>query len=452
MFSKLQSIWRNEDLFRRVVKNSGHLLSGNVIAAGLGFAQGILAFRLLGVADWGLVTTIITFASNINRLLTFRMSEVVVKRLGEAQTRNSPGSSAERGAKAEAAAAVKAAMLAESFTSLAAFLVLAALTPWAAQIFAKNPQTSPFFLFYGLILLTNAATESSTGVLQAQRRFDWIARLNILQSLLTAGVILYAFVAGRGLETVLLAYILGKSVNGLGLVFLAFGQLRQTLGADWWKTPLASLPEKRSMVTFMLNTNLIGTVNLFTRDNIPLYLAALLNTTQVGYFKLALGLINLILLPLDPLIWPTYTEISRTVAEKQWAATRQLLRRVSLTTGSVVAAIGGGLALTGWLLLPLLYGPQALPAYPALLILLIGYGFASIFQWNRPLLLALGKSGDPVWISLAVGLVELALIFSLVPRFGYLALAGLLSGYFVLSISWMIGRGWTEMARQEAKK
>lgn len=440
MLSKLQAIWREDALFRRVVKNSGHLLSGNVIAAGLGFVQGILAVRLLGVADWGLVATVITFASNINRLLTFRMSEVVVKRVGEALT---------RGAKAEASAAVKAAMLAESLTSLAAFLVLAALTPWAAQTFAKNPQTGPFFLVYGLILLTNLAAESATGVLQSQRRFDWIARLNILQSLLTAGVILYAFLARRGLETVILAYVLGKSVNGLGLVFLAFWQLRQTLGADWWKTPLASLPEKRGMLTFMLNTNLIGTVNLFTRDNIPLYLAALLSTTQVGYFKLAQGLINLILLPLDPLIWPTYTEISRTVAEKQWAATRQLLRRVSLTTGSVVGAIGGGLALTGWFLLPFLYGPQALPAYPALLILLIGYGFASTFQWNRPLLLALGKPGDPVWISLAVGVVELALIFSLVPHLGYLALAGLLSAYFVVSISLMIGRGWTEMARQE---
>jgi O-antigen/teichoic acid export membrane protein len=201
------------------------------------------------------------------------------------------------------------------------------------------------------------------------------------------------------------------------------------------------------MFTFMLNTNLIGTVNLFTRDNIPLYLAALLSTTQVGYFKLAQSLINLILLPLDPLIWPTYAEISRTVAQKQWDATRQLLRRVSLITASVVMAVGGFLALTGWFLLPLLYGAQALPAYPALLILLVGYGFASIFQWNRPLLLALGKPGYPVGVSLVVGLVELALIFSIVPRLGYLALAGILSAYFVTSISIIIWRGFDEIKR-----
>jgi O-antigen/teichoic acid export membrane protein len=439
LLSKLQNLWRNDVLLRRVVKNSGHLLSGNVIAAALGFAQGILAVRLIGVTDWGLVATVITFASNVNRLLTFRMSEVVVKRLGEALP---------NGKKAEAAAVVKAAMLTETATSIAAYLVLVILTPWAANTFAKNLQTGPLFLFYGLILLTNLIAESSTGVLQAQRRFNWIARINVVQSVFTSGIVLYAFLAGRGIYEIVFAYVIGKSINGIGLAVLAIGELNKTLGAGWWKTPLRSLPEKRGMFTFMLNTNLIGTVNLFTRDNIPLYLAALLSTTQVGYFKLAQSLINLILLPLDPLIWPTYTEISRTVAQKQWDATRQLLRRVSLITTSVVLAIGGFLALTGWFLLPLFYGAQALPAYPALLILLVGYGFASIFQWNRPLLLALGKPGFPVVVSLAVGLPELALIFSIVPRLGYLALAGILSAYFVTSIGIIIWRGLDEIRRQ----
>jgi O-antigen/teichoic acid export membrane protein len=436
--SKLRSAWHSDDLLRRVVKNSGHLLSSNALGAVLSFAQGILAVRLIGVTDWGLVTTVITFASNINRLLTFRMSEVVVKRLGEALA---------LGDKTAAAAAVKAAMLMETATSLVAYLVLAVLTPWAARTFAQNLQTAPLFLFYGLILLTNLIAESSTGVLQASRRFSWIARVNMVQSLFTAAIILYAFLAGRGPVEILLAYVVGKSINGLGLALLAWRELRETLGAGWWKTPLSRLAGRRGMLTFMLNTNLIGTVNLFTRDNIPLYLAALLNTTQVGYFKLAQSLVNLILLPLDPLIWPTYTEISRTVARKEWDATRQLLRRVSLMTAAVVIGVGGFLALTGWFLLPLLYGAQALPAYPALLILLVGYGFASIFQWNRPLLLALGKPGYPVLVSLVVGGFELILIFTLVPRLGYLALAGILSAYFVISIGLMIWRGLDEIQR-----
>ena len=448
LYQQTGALWREDATLQRVIKNSGHLLSGNLIAATLGFAQGILAVRLIGISDWGLVTTVITFASNINRLLTFRMSEVVVKRLGEALPRLQPGLEPERTKKMEAAVVVKTAMLVESTTSILAYLVLLLLTPWAAINFAKNQQTAPLFLFYGLILLSNLIAESSTGVLQALRRFDWIARINVIQSIATAGLILYAFLNNQGIFGVILAYVTGKSINGIGLAFLAVRELGKTLEPDWWKVPFNSLPNRKSMFMFMLNTNLNGTVNLFTRDNIPLYLAALLNTTQVGYFKLAQSLINLILLPLDPLIWPTYAEISRTVAQKQWDATRQILRRVSAITASAVIGIGSFLALTGWYLLPLLYGEQARPAYPALLILLVGYGFASIFQWNRPLLLALGKPGYPVLVSLLAGLVELVLIFTLVPQLGYLALAGILSSYFIVSVGVTIWRGFSEIKRQ----
>ena len=464
MLSRITSIWRNDPILRRVVKNSGHLVSGNAVAALLGYGQSLLVVRLIGVPDLGLVTAVITFASNINRLLTFRMSEIVVQRLGAALPRSSPGSGEvvpvlERGTgegeKVEAAAAVKAAMLTEAVTSIVAFIILAVLTPWAAVSFGKDIQTAPLFLFYGLILLTNIIAESSTGALQALRRFDSIARINVAQSIVTAGLILAAFLMGRGIFEIILAYVVGKSINGLGLAVLALRELHQVLGAGWWKTPLRKVGDKRGMFTFMLNTNLNGTLNVFTRDNIPLYLAYLLGTTEAGYFKIALSLINLIIIPLDPLIGPTYSEISRTVALKQWDATRQLLRRVSLITTSVVVAIGSGLALTGWFLLPLLNGgPAAAPAYPVLLILLIGYGFASIFQWNRPLMLALGKPSYPLLVSFLVGLAELALIFGLVPlvpHFGYLVLVGIFSAYFVVSIGIIVWRGLAEITRRSAQ-
>lgn len=438
LFQKLLTVWRSDPLFRRVIKNSSHLLSSSAVVALLGFAQSILAARLIGVPALGLVTTVTTFASNINRFLTFRMSEVVVKRLNAALV---------EGRKDQGAAAVKAALLIEIGTSILAYLVLLALSGWAASTFAADfmddPLTVGLFRFYGLILLTNFVTESSTGVLQATRRFNWISRLNILQSLATAAIILYAFVFKRGVHEIVLAYVVGKTINGLGLALLAQIELRSLLGADWWKTPLRILPEKRAMFAFLLNTNLNGTVNLFTRDNFPLYVAWLLSSTQVGYYRLAQMLINFIILPLDPLIWPTYAEITQTIAQKQWDATRRILRRVSLLTGSIVLAVGLGLALTGWFLLPFFYGPQAAPAYPILLILLVGYGFASIFQWNRPLLLALGKPGYPVLIALLTGIIELTLMFTLVPSTdSMLLLAAIFSGYFVVSIGLTAWRGW----------
>ncbi len=439
LWVRLQTLWQTDPLLRRVVRNSAHLFRGNVLSAALGFLQGILAVRLVGVAGWGLVATIITFASNVNRLLSFRMSEAVVRYLGEAL---------EREARAEAAARVKATVLIEALTSLLAFLALALLTPWAERILAKQPGSASLFLFYGLILLTNALTETSTGILQSARRFDWLARLNIAGSAVTLTTIALTFLLGGGVPAILLAYVLGKTVNGVGLAWLAMRQLRVLLGPGWFATPLRLLPQKRRFGAFLVSTNLNGTVNLITRDNIPLYLAALLSVNEVGYFKIAFGLINLVLLPLEPFLWPTYAEISRTIAQRDWATTRRLLRRVSGLTAVLVLLIGGGLAVLGQWLIVLLYSAEAGPAYPLLLILLVGYGFASIFQWNRPLFLALGRPAYPLLITLLFGLVELTLLFTLVPRYGYLMLGGILSVYFIGSIGWLAGRGWWELRRQ----
>jgi O-antigen/teichoic acid export membrane protein len=449
IFQKLSGIWEDDHLLRRVVKNSSYLFSSNVISAVLSFFQTIVAVRLIGVANWGLVAAIQTFASNINRFLSFRMSEVMLKHLGPTLAEDK---------KQEAAVLVKAAGLMEAVMSIVAFLALLLLAPWAARVFARDINTAHLFIFYGLILLSNLVYETSTGVLQATHRFDQLARVNLINSLITVSVIGGTYVLfrwGGGLvtaphlvEAVLFAYILGKTYVGVSQVVLATRELKQVLGSGWWQVPLRTLPGKRALFTFALNTNLNGTVNLFFRDNIPLYMANLLSTTAVGYFKIAMTFIIPITLILDPFIAPTYAEISRTIARFEWKTTLRLLKRITAITGGVVLAIWTGWALTGWWIIPSLYKRQAIPVYPLLLILIAGYGFASVFQWNRSLYLSLGKAGYPVLVSTLAGIIELALIFTLVPRYGYLILAAIFSGYFIVSIGIITLSGLWELRRR----
>jgi O-antigen/teichoic acid export membrane protein len=449
IFQKLTGIWEEDHLLRRVVKNSSYLFSSNAISAVLSFIQTILAVRLIGVANWGLVAAIQTFASNINRFLSFRMSEVVLKHLG-------PSLADEK--KQEAAVLIKAAGLTEALMSIAAFLILLLLAPWAARVFAKDIKTAHLFVFYGLILLSNLVYEASTGILQATHRFNHLARVNLINSVITLTVIAGTYILHRWggmiaapalVEAILLAYVLGKTYVGVAQVILAVRELNRDLGTGWWRVPLRTLTGKRALLAFAVNTNLNGTANLFFRDNIPLYVANLLSTTAVGYFKIAMTFIIPITLILDPFIAPTYAEISRTIARFEWKTTLRLLKRITAITGGIVLAIWAGWALIGWWIIPTLYKAQAIPVYPLLLILIAGYGFASVFQWNRSLFLSLGRAGYPVLISTLVGLVELALIFTLVPRYGYLMMAAILSGYFIVSIGFITLSGLREVQQRE---
>ncbi|HRQ32120.1 MAG TPA: hypothetical protein PLM89_03345, partial [Anaerolineales bacterium] len=113
--TSLLSKLKLDALFVRVLRNSGYLFSSTFVSAALGFLQGILIVRLLGIERFGALTAVMLFASNVNRLLSFRMSEVMVKYLGEALTKDD---------KLRAAALAKWIGVGEIVTSVLAYLVL----------------------------------------------------------------------------------------------------------------------------------------------------------------------------------------------------------------------------------------------------------------------------------------------------------------------------------------
>jgi O-antigen/teichoic acid export membrane protein len=458
--------WWQDKLLRGVLKNSSYLFSSNTVSAALSMINSILATRLLGVDGLGLVATVQTFASNINRLLSFRMSEVVVKYFGQAlvvdssehagQIHASESTSQNTALNPKAAAIVKGIGLIEAATSILAYGILLLLTSWAARVLAKDSSVAVLFPFYGLMLIANLVYETSTGVLQTHKRFDHLAIINTVQSIITSVLILIAFLLKRSIFDVLAAYLLGKTFAGISLSIIAFRQMNQTLGHGWWRTSLRLVQDWRGILGFAVNTNLNGTVNLVTRDNIPLYLAYLspagVAQSYVGYFKLGLSIINFITLPIDPFIWPTYAEITRTIALRQWQTTRSLLKRVSSIAGIWTLAATIGIAALGWWLIPLVYGPTTSPVYPVVLILLVGYGLANILNWNRPLLLAFGKPSYPLLVSLLIGVIEILLILWLVPQGGYLIISAILAGYLAISVGIIAWRGWREIRDHEAQE
>ncbi len=126
------------ELMRRVVKNSGYLFSSTVISAAISMVQSILAARLLGVAAFGLLGVITMFTTVLNKLISFRMGELVVKYVGQFT---------EGGDVRRAAATYKAAALGEIAASSLAFGLVWLLAPLGARYFAKDPATSIWFVF-----------------------------------------------------------------------------------------------------------------------------------------------------------------------------------------------------------------------------------------------------------------------------------------------------------------
>jgi O-antigen/teichoic acid export membrane protein len=425
----------------RVLKNSGYLFSATGAAAALGFAQSMLITRMLGVANFGILGGILLFTSLVNKFASFRMGELVIRYVG---------AYSEAGDPRRAAAVFKAAALFEMLVSVFAFALIWVLSPLAAALFGKDSGLAPLFALYGLIVLANLISESATGLLQIFDRFRSIAAAQVTGSVITFTTVAAAFILQGGMREVLLAYMLGKTAGSAVLTFSAFQQAARRWGRGWLLTSLRLLdPKARELARFAISTNISASVNLVNKDSEVLGVLLFRPPEEAGYYRIALAVINLMQLPLSPLPQATYPEMARAAARKQWASLREILRKSSILAGAYSLVLTVGLVLLGRIFIDLAYGREFVPAYPALVILLAGYLFANTFYWNRTVLLALGRPDYPMKVNLIAAVGKLAGIVLFVPRFGYLASAALLAGFYLFSVNLSVFKARSIISRRE---
>ncbi len=425
-------------MLQRVMRNSIYMFASNVISTILT----LVTANLLGVAGFGVVGIVTSFVSNVNRLLSFRMADLVVKYLGE---------SLERKQYERAAAVVKFAGLLETSTSIVAYLVMLLLASWGARTFAHDTKLTSYFVLFGLSILGSITAETSTGILQVGNHFKSQAIINLVQSAVTAVMVIAAYFSHAGILAVLVAYLTGKMILGLAPVMLSFYWLPRLLGKGWWRTSFSFLPPIKELVRFALSTNFSGTINMLARDSEVLWVGYFFSPLEAGYYKTALAIINLVVMPISPFVGTTYPEITRAIAACQWSRLRSLLRRVTLIAAAWTASVSVGLLLFGqrvlffpWTILGRtfsIYHHEFLPAFPILLVLLVGFGITNVLYWNRSLLLAMGYPDYPLKVVFFAMIAKIILAFLLVPHLGYLMEAGLLSAYFLSTVGLIVWRG-----------
>jgi O-antigen/teichoic acid export membrane protein len=444
----LERVVKN-DLLRRVIKNSTFLLSAKGASIALGMVQGILVPILLGVTALGVLGTITTFTTTVKRLISFRMNELVVKYVGQFEESGDPK---------RAAAVFKAASLTEALSSLFIYALIFALAPLAAKIFAKDIATESLFVIYGLLVFTQFMDESARGLLQVFDRFGQIALIDTLQSAVSLVLVVPIYVyyqlldhPGSPLLAVVLAYLIGKAVGVLGQTILALRQAGQAWGKDWWRSSLSLLQgQYGELLRFGVSTNLSGSLSLITKDSEMLWVSFLRSPTEAGYYRLALTMINWVQLPVDPLSKVTFPEVARQVARRSWETVRSLLKQASLVAGGYTLLVALGALLFGHPLINLVYGEEFLPAYPALMILLVGYLVANAFFWNRITLLSIGKPEFPTQVNFVLAVLKVVAMLTLVPVYGYLVNAALLAGSYVLGVSANVLKFRHELRSREA--
>lgn len=210
------------------------------------------------------------------------------------------------------------------------------------------------------------------------------------------------------------------------------------------------LPPFKEMARYTISTNLSGTIKMVANESDPLWVGFFLDKSAVGLYKLALSIINPLMMPITPFITTSFPEMARSVVSKSWKQLRRLLRRMTIISASWTIFVTLVMALCGRWLIGLIYTEEFVPAYPATMILLAGFGISNIFFWNRSLLLSFGKANIPLYVLFVAAVLKVTLSFWVIPTFGINGAAWLLSGNFILTVAVLVIIGLALVRRNEA--
>lgn len=445
MISRLQILinrFLNNELILPIVKNAGYLFSATGITAVMNMLQSILVGRILGPSMFGILAALFSFTTVVNMFASFRMNELVVRYVGHYQENND---------QQKAAAVFKLAGLLEISSSFFAFLLVFIFAPLGARFFAHDPSLVPWFRIYGTIVLANMIFETANGLLQIFDRFRIIAIIDVASTAVTLSLVVIAFFARMDFAAFVIAYMSGKILGSVAISISAIVEASRVWGGDWWRSPLKILSsEMRSLLTFAISTNISSTISLVAKNSEMLWVSAFLGTKEAGYYKTAMSLAGIIQLPIAPLPKATFPALAREIARKKWDNVRVVIRQGSILASVYSVPVTFGLVLFGKWVIDLTYGPAYLPTYEPLIILLIGYTFVNVFYWNRAALLALARPVFPTIVNFAGMVLKVSCIFLFVPRWGYLAFAALLSGYYIFTVGIAAARVYIDLRSRSA--
>jgi O-antigen/teichoic acid export membrane protein len=434
--------FRREGPLSRVLLNTGYLFSGNTLSMVISAVQSILVARMIGVLGVGIVANITKFTTNTSQLLSFRMGELVVSYAGQY---------VQKGEKLKAGSVLRSAGTIEALTSIFKFIVVLIFAPLAATYLVRRPELTPLFIFYSFSVFANLTSQTSLAALEIFNRFDLLALLNLTQNLLSFLMIAISFFSDGTIVDVVNAYLTAKVFNGVALLVFSLIYARRALGKGWWRSSRGTSISTKDFWRFAVSSNLSATVKLIAQDSEELWITYLLSPLAAGYYNTAMKVIALILLPINPFIQPTFLEITTQAAQRQWTRLKDLLKKTTTIAGAWTAGVGVILLAAGWWLIPFVYGEEFAPSTAAALILLAGFGLANTLYWNRPLLLALERPVYPLAVSAAAMVVKVGLTIWLVPKFGYLMQAAMLSLFLLSTVGLNAWQGLRTVRQREAQ-
>ena len=415
----LPSLWtafRTKVIARKFVRDVGILTVANLAGAALSLIQGVLVARWLGPESYGVAALVMSYPDLVYSFFDARSSDASVKYLGELHA---------RGERERAVAMCKVGYLVDLAMAATAFGVVLATAFWVAENIAHCPDSAWLVLVYSAALVPRAFVGTSYAVLVTLGHFSSMALLDTATTVLRTGLVLGLVLAGWQVTGVIWGNAVAMIAAGAWYGVVAYVLARRAWGASWLQGRWSDLRGyRRAIVSFLAYNELNALLGMIPKQLDIVLLGYFRNPMEVGYYKLAKSLTNVVSYLVAPLQSVTYPELAKLWGSGDRDGLRRRLRQLTWQVGVplAIAVLIGTACLPS--LLPLLVGEAYRPAILVTQILLVGSAIWLALFWLRLTYLVADRIAR--WM-VGISLYSAAfLILSLltITELGYLGMAG----------------------------
>jgi O-antigen/teichoic acid export membrane protein len=397
--------WFQDRTLRSLMKNSSYLAISKGVAGVGGIVTVAFAGRALGLVAFGLLILVHSYAQAASGLAKFNSWQVVVRYGGPALREDDH---------AHFKQAVGFAVGLDLFSGLVTMVLAMALLPVVGSWFGLPDDLLLPALLYCLILPTMGAGAAS-GVLRVFDRFDLLSWQGTFQPNLRALLALVAWLQGWGFVPFLIIWFVTDILGDMLLWFLAIRELKRRKLLAGIRPTLKSGSLDRGW-PFALSVNLNQSFSVVWGPIARLVVGAVLTPAAAGLYRVASSIADAAQRPTDFLNKAFYPEVMRMdqTTKHPWRLMmRTMAISVMVSAVALLAVVVGGTWLLGTV-----FGPEFLPAYSVMLVLL-GAPLIAMISFPIPAMLhAIGKVNVPLYSNFVGAIVYFLTLFPLTHMFG----------------------------------
>jgi len=401
--------WLRDDVFRKMIKNTGILLSSSVLSSLLRVLSMIVAARILGPKDFGILILIQTYVGLIDRLVNFQCWQAVIKF----------GSNALEQKNIDYFKTVlKCTILLEIGTAfLGAFLAFAG-AHWVGTFYQWDASIVQMIMIYSCVILFNI-TGSSIGILRLFDKFKLLAWQRVLSASFKLIGILYAAFNGFGILGFMVIWMSTTIVEYLLHIYFALSVLREKGIGKIANADLENMKgEKKKLFRFVLFTNLNSSVRLISKEFDIMVVGSILGAAAAGLYKIAKQFSFILSRLIDPLYESIYPELAKLWSANNIKKFTQLIFRSSMLSGALAIGTWVFVILFGKYIIAFTVGGNFAETYQVLVFYMLSVVIAVAGLPLQPAMLAMGKPQMTFLVNIIATVLYLVILFPLTRNIG----------------------------------